>query len=235
MTGLLVSVRSAAEARLCLDAGVDLIDIKEPSRGSLGAADVNVKQEVLDLVAGCVPVSIALGELTEFRPSNSDSRLPTTASYSPCYAKLGLASVLPMIDWQSRWLAVMQSLPAGTEPVAVAYADWKDAAAPPPAQVLAAAARASAPFLLIDTYDKSHGNLLAHMSLAELAGLTACAARDNIRLVLAGSLDMTAISAVLPLAPAYVAVRGAACAGERTQAIDAARVKRLIELVRASV
>ncbi len=39
MTRLLVSVRSAAEAEIALSAGADLIDVKEPSRGSLGAAD----------------------------------------------------------------------------------------------------------------------------------------------------------------------------------------------------
>ena len=39
MSRLLVSVRSAAEAEVALGAGADLIDVKEPSRGSLGAAD----------------------------------------------------------------------------------------------------------------------------------------------------------------------------------------------------
>ena len=34
--GLLVSVRSAAEAATALAGGADLIDVKEPSRGPLG-------------------------------------------------------------------------------------------------------------------------------------------------------------------------------------------------------
>ena len=34
---LLVSVRSAAEARAALSGGADIIDAKEPSLGSLGA------------------------------------------------------------------------------------------------------------------------------------------------------------------------------------------------------
>ena len=37
--GLLVSVRSAAEALSALAGGADVIDVKEPNRGSLGAAD----------------------------------------------------------------------------------------------------------------------------------------------------------------------------------------------------
>jgi uncharacterized protein (UPF0264 family) len=38
MTGLLVSVRDAAEAADALAGGADLIDVKEPNAGSLGAA-----------------------------------------------------------------------------------------------------------------------------------------------------------------------------------------------------
>ena len=37
---LLVSVRSAEEARAALEGGAALIDVKEPSRGSLGSASV---------------------------------------------------------------------------------------------------------------------------------------------------------------------------------------------------
>ena len=40
---LLVSVRSAAEAEIALHGGADLIDVKEPTRGSLGRADGAIK------------------------------------------------------------------------------------------------------------------------------------------------------------------------------------------------
>jgi uncharacterized protein (UPF0264 family) len=121
------------------------------------------------------------------------------------------------------------------QPVAVAYADWQTAQAPSPEEILTAAASCRAAYLLVDTHDKSRGNLLSHLSIGELTDLAAAAAAPGIGLVLAGSLDAAAIARLLPLAPAYVAVRGAACRGERTQAIDAVRVKRLVELVRTSV
>src|SRR5262245_1743855 len=44
--GLLVSVRSVAEAMVALGAGVDLLDVKEPSRGALGRADWHVIADV---------------------------------------------------------------------------------------------------------------------------------------------------------------------------------------------
>jgi uncharacterized protein (UPF0264 family) len=67
MTRLLVSVRDAAEARAVLDAGAHLIDVKEPRRGSLGAADGRQVADVLNTVAGRVPVSAAMGELIRGR------------------------------------------------------------------------------------------------------------------------------------------------------------------------
>jgi uncharacterized protein (UPF0264 family) len=230
MTGLLVSVRSAAEAQDALAGGADLIDVKEPRRGSLGAADPAVWNEVCRSVAGRVPTSAALGEL----PSVGDrAALSQLVHYK--FAKIGLAGCQATTDWPPRWAAALGRLPREVRPVAVAYADWRSAEAPAPRDVLEEAARIDCPFLLLDTFDKSAGPLLAHLSLAALEELACQAGRRGIGLVLAGSLDAAAIEKLLPLAPAYIAVRGAACDGDRTQAICAARVKRLAELVRTSV
>ena len=65
MTGLLVSVRSALEARLAYQGGADIVDIKEPHLGSLGAATSKVWCEVYDTINQRVPVSVALGEVWE--------------------------------------------------------------------------------------------------------------------------------------------------------------------------
>jgi uncharacterized protein (UPF0264 family) len=41
---LLVSVANAAEARTALEGDADIIDVKDPSRGSLGMADASVQR-----------------------------------------------------------------------------------------------------------------------------------------------------------------------------------------------
>ena len=71
MTRLLVSVRSLDEARVALEAGVDLIDLKEPARGPLGAVDLEVVEAVSQFVASRVPTSTALGELIDWNPSTA--------------------------------------------------------------------------------------------------------------------------------------------------------------------
>ena len=63
--GLLVSVRNANEARTALSAGADVIDVKEPNRGPLGAADIGEIAAIVEAVQSRVPVTAAMGELWE--------------------------------------------------------------------------------------------------------------------------------------------------------------------------
>src|SRR5699024_7424313 len=141
MTRLLVSVRSAEEAGSALAGGADVIDVKEPSRGALGAAEPSVWREIVRLVDGRAPVSVALGELRDFQAESADS------DFASClrgvrWAKLGLAGCARLPDWGKRWRAAIGSLPEQVQSVAVIYADWRSADAPAPEAVLATAARA---------------------------------------------------------------------------------------------
>src|SRR3954468_1178551 len=82
-TGLLVSVRSPAEAEDALRGGAALIDVKEPACGSLGRASDQTIAEVLRQVAGRRPVSAACGELKD--------NLPLFPAPGLRYVKWGLA------------------------------------------------------------------------------------------------------------------------------------------------
>jgi uncharacterized protein (UPF0264 family) len=242
-TRLLVSVRDADEARDALDAGADLIDVKEPARGSLGAADPDQIAAVLQAVSGRVPVSAALGELLEssrHTPSAVRSNSDRVGQGLPCpastgvglhYAKLGLAGCSSLPDWPQRWSAALKRLPAGIGAVAVVYADWRLAQSPQPRQVLAEAVRLGCQALLVDTFDKSRGPLLEHWPLSDLAPFVAEVRQQGLAAVLGGSLGAAEISALLPLAPDYVAVRGAVCHQTRTGRLDPVLVRKLRRLL----
>ena len=51
MTGFLASVTSAAEAEIVLAAGADIIDLKDPHSGALGALPSPVTREAVRAVA----------------------------------------------------------------------------------------------------------------------------------------------------------------------------------------
>lgn len=228
-TQLLVSVRNAAEAEAALAGGADIIDIKEPRRGALGPADPAVWRDVQATVGRRAIVSAALGELLH-DPVLELARQTTGLRF----AKVGLAGCHTQHGWMDRWRAVLRSLSPRVDAVPVAYADWIKAAAPSPSVAVALAAKLPARLLLVDTFDKSRGNLLDAISQETLLELIDHARQSRVRIALAGSLDRVAIETLLPLAPAYLGVRGAACRGGRDGCIEIARVKSLSLLLNAT-
>jgi (5-formylfuran-3-yl)methyl phosphate synthase len=226
MTRLLVSVRSAAEAREALDAGVDLVDLKEPRRGALGAVDWEVAAEVASLAGRRTPLSMALGELMDV---GTDAYL--TIPPGVAYVKLGMAGAAIHADWPRRWRDALATLPTFAAPVAVVYADWRAAQAPSPNDVLAQGRELGCGALLVDTWRKSAGGLLECIAVRELAELLSGARAGGMLGVVGGSLTWDTVGPVLDLAPDYVAVRGAVCHGSRLAALDGKLVEQWVERV----
>jgi uncharacterized protein (UPF0264 family) len=222
MAGLLVSVRSASEAVTAVAAGADVIDVKEPLRGPLGAADPSVWRAVRAAVPGRIPVSIALGELVD-RPAIHDA----ADLIGITYRKIGLADA--RASWRDDLKALRDDLDASW--IAVIYADWQRAKAPEPDAVLDFALENACAGVLVDTWDKSRSDPL---NLSEWTGRVSRARNAGLLVALAGRLDVPAIGRLRPLQPDLFAVRGAACAsGDRLGLIDPRRVAALIRAIRA--
>lgn len=225
MTGLLVSVRSAAEARLAQLGGADLIDVKEPSFGSLGASTPKVWSEVAAAVGNACSLSAALGELVDFAP------ISFVGLQGFRFAKLGLAGCGQINDWVERWQAALAELPDWIAPVAVAYADYRTCGSPAPDEVLRVGQRLGCKAILIDTYDKQRGDLFDAMPLAQLRDLFEQAERLSLTTVVAGSLCKDRLDDALGLQPDYIAVRGAVCRGTREGELDASLVRDWISSI----
>lgn len=218
---LLVSVRSAAEAAEALAGGADVIDVKEPSRGSLGRADDAVIGAVVACVAGRRPVSAALGDF------------PVAAAVPAClaYVKWGFAGAGAGSGTEDALKAELQT-PSAAQVVLAAYADWQRAAAPAPETVAGWAAAAGAAGMLLDTYQKDGRTLLDWMTITELAALVERCRHLRLQVALAGSLTAQHIAQLRGLRPDWFAVRGAACRlGARAEAIDRERVQALADIL----
>jgi (5-formylfuran-3-yl)methyl phosphate synthase len=223
VTGLLVSVRDSAEAATALRGGATLIDVKEPRHGSLGRASAERWQEVAQRVAERVPVSVACGELLEEACAASPAALASVT-----YIKCGLAGCSAVPDWPRRWSGWLRQLPREIQPVAVAYADWQRALAPRPEHVLRWAVRLHCRVMLWDTHTKDGTCLLDHLSRPALHTLTRAAHQQGLLVVLAGSVSPDLVPALLSFAPDYLAVRGAACGGDRQGVVREHLVKQLV-------
>jgi uncharacterized protein (UPF0264 family) len=229
---LLVSVRSAAEAETALAGGADLIDVKEPTLGSLGRASEETIGGVVAAVARRRPVSAALGE---FRAAPvAGGELPMHIN-SLSYVKWGLSGLGNSPSWRFALAAYSQRLcriATTCRLVAVAYADWKRAEAPPPTEVAECAAEMSAGAFLLDTWFKDGGTLLDWQSETELASLCNLCKRAHIPIALAGSVGPAEIARLRALQPEWFAVRGAVCRNNKREAeIDPVKVCQLALLI----
>ena len=229
--GLLVSVRSVTEARAALGGGADLIDVKEPARGSLGKADDETIAEIAEFVDGRKAVSAAMGEVVEYLndPPGTEYSVLSTSLRSLTFLKWGLANC-GGADWQAL-LDLRRAQHSGV--VTVAYADWRLANAPCVSDVVNYAIRRNG-VLLIDTWCKASGkSLLDWMSVAELQRVCDRCRSTGVRIALAGSLDIEAIRQLRDASPDWFAVRTAACEDGRHGTVSAAKVRELVNLLQS--
>jgi uncharacterized protein (UPF0264 family) len=225
---LLVSVRSAAEVPAALDGGADIIDAKEPSRGSLGAVSPDVLAEIVKRVPPEYPLSIALGDLSgEGQVQPTLSALELRAGSGPLYLKLGFAGVSSptaiarMLQVAVRIGSRRRGMP---EIIAVAYADAKAAGTPVPEKIAEAALDAGCSGVLLDTYRKNGESLFAFMGETELAQWIGDCRAEGLLTAVAGSLAAPDLPRLSRLAPDVVGVRAAACQGGRGGTVCPERV-----------
>jgi hypothetical protein len=172
---------------------------------------------------------LALGELTD--PAGQLSAFGC-AWHRISFAKAGPARTAAIDVWKSRWTAWRRMLPDSVAAIAVAYADWEVARSPQPLEIVRAAAAVGARGVLIDTFAKSSRDLLNCLSLANLQELVAIAGVDNLSLALAGSVTTRSLPLLLPLRPAIIAVRGAACDDGRLGRVCGSKVRNLSNIIR---
>lgn len=203
--GLLVSVRDAREAAI-VEPFADVVDVKDPTRGPLGAASPAVWNSVLATV-NSKPVSLALGDVEDW-----DDAVPPAIPSQVAAVKLGPAldgSNQQLIDTRRRFdEASGRRLPW----VAVLYADrphhrdvW-----------IESAIEAGCVGLLVDTADKAGRRLPEIWSEAVFEALRHESSMAGLPLVLAGRLQLKDVAQLASFAN-LIGVRSAACAASNRQ------------------
>ena len=237
---LLVSVRAAAEVAPALAGGADIVDAKEPARGSLGAVSREVLREIAALVPATVPLSVALGDFTAEGRAGDAVReslavLDGFPRRAPLYLKLGFAgerSPAAVADMIATAIRVADTEPRRPVVVPVAYADHENAGSPEPEAVLSAAVAARARAFLLDTWLKNGRGLLSWTAIDRVRSLAAAARSAGMLVGMAGSLDLHSTKRVAPFAD-VIGVRGAACRGGREGLVDSDLVRGLALRLRA--
>jgi uncharacterized protein (UPF0264 family) len=230
---LMISVVSAAEAREALSGGAEILDVKNPAEGSLGAQSPRIIREIKDLCRGKASLSAAIGDMPNL-PGTAALAALGAAVCGADYVKVGLlgprseAEALKMLCEVQ--LAVRE-LPASI--IAAGYADFRRAGTLDPDCLPRLAAAAGAKGCLLDTAIKDGQNLFDFLAPGVLRHLADQAHAAGLLFGLAGSLREQDLRLTVEAGADIVGLRTAACKDDqRNGTLDAGRVQRLQKAIR---
>jgi len=211
MTQLLISVKNVEEALLVLEAGVDIIDLKDPDVGALGALDLVATRQILQVIKGQVLVSAATGFHTlvsatvgEQHASLSEliEDINVRAQSGVDIIKIGVSALF----YDPRFFAEMSKLAhVGVKMVAVFFADET-----PDLDLLPALQKASFYGAMLDTRNKQR-HLFAMQTKKTLHLFTQLCKKHHLKSGLAGSLKPQHIETLIEVDSTYIGFRGGAC------------------------
>ncbi|MGI9336331.1 MAG: (5-formylfuran-3-yl)methyl phosphate synthase [Gammaproteobacteria bacterium] len=228
MTQMLASVTGAAEAALAIEAGADVVDLKNPASGALGALPLAVLCEVVAAHGGRRPLSATIGDLPP-EPERVVAAASEVGATGVDYVKVGLFGTT---DESAARLRTVEALGAlAREGVALVGVLMADTA--PDFGLVAGLARAGFAGVMLDTERKPRAGqsragrpvgLRAALSDVQLAAFVQTVHEHGLLAGLAGSLAATDVEPLLALGPDILGFRGALCEGGRGSALSPERM-----------
>lgn len=219
MTAMLASVNCLQEALLVESLNVDIVDLKQPALGALGALEIASVMEIVNGLQPSTRISATIGDL----PMQVEQVLPAAQAMAATgvdYVKIGF---FPGGDWSACIDALQTVSQQGHDLVAVLFADTQ-----PDLNVLYRLQAAGFYGVMLDTMNKQAGSLTQLMTIDELQAFVELARRLNLLSGLAGSLRIKDVADLLVLQPDYLGFRGALCDQHcRTATLDAEQITRL--------
>lgn len=231
---LLISPKDEIEALEAVAGGADIIDIKNPKEGSLGANFPWIIKKIRKIAdAKNLEVSATIGDLN----------LPGTASLaalgvSSCgvdYVKVGLKvdSVKDAKAVANGVVRAVKDYDSKINVVIAGYADFSRNNLMNCMKIPGIAAASGADFAMLDTLTKNENlNLFDHLSISNLEKFTNEAHDLGLGSALGGSLNKDHIGPLHKIGVDVIGIRGAACEfNNRSGMIKKEKVRELKEIV----
>lgn len=208
MTMLLASVTGSREAELAISHGADIIDLKDPTKGALGALEPSVVRDAVSVIAGRRPVSAVIGDLP-MEPDQINAAVRTMVATGVDYVKVGLFAGPRRGDC----VRALAALARRTKIVGVIFIDCE-----PDNELIGLMAESGFAGAMLDTARKNGERLLDHVDPAAIGDFVRGCRFHGLFTGLAGSLEAADVPRLLLLAPDYLGFRGALCARHDRQA-----------------
>ena len=206
-TKLLVSVTNVEEALMALNAGADIIDLKDPNIGALGALPLTIISEIVSAVNNRAVISSTVGE------SHQDIVSLIKAIQQPAMLGVDIVKVAidmmlatDLVDDVDFLYLVSKQSKNNIKLVAVLFVDHKL-----DLNVLSKLKLLGFYGVMLDTAHKNGKNLIYHLSIEELETFIKLCQQYQFVTGLAGSLYADSVTKLSNLKPNYLGFRGGVC------------------------
>jgi (5-formylfuran-3-yl)methyl phosphate synthase len=230
---LMISVVSAGEALEALAGGADILDVKNPDEGSLGAQFPRVIQQIRHSAPRPAKVSAAIGDMPNL-PGTAALAAFGAAACGADYVKVGLYGPKTQTEALLLLQEVKQAINGFPDVAVIAggYADSHRAGTLNPLLLPAIALEAGVAGCLLDTAIKDGRGLFDFLTPQALQTLADEAHNCGLLFALAGGLQAQDLSTAHDLGADVVGIRTAACQDDRRNGpLDAGRVRRLRQAI----
>lgn len=214
---LLISPDGVEEALDCAKAAehLDIVDVKKPDEGSLGANFPWVIREIRDAVPADKPVSATVGDVP-YKPGTVAQAALGAVVSGATYIKVGLYGCTT----PGQGIEVMRAVVRAVKDhrpealvVASGYADAHRIGCVNPLALPDIAARSGADAAMLDTAVKDGTRLFDHVPPDLCAEFVRRAHASGLLAALAGSVERSDLGALTRIGTDIVGVRGAVCEG----------------------
>ncbi len=214
---LLVSVKNKVEAMEALLGGADIIDVKNPVEGSLGAPFPRIIRSIVQITAKEREVSTAIGDAPDL-PGTVSLAAFGAAVCEVDYVKLGIYgpksfdSALLLAEEACR---ASKENASGIKVVIAGYADHERAGCLDAALIPEIVRRSGADGAMVDTKVKDGRSIFSFLSGQQLLEFVDKVHANGLTAVIAGSLGIEDVKRVYELRADIIGFRAAACTGDR--------------------
>jgi hypothetical protein len=233
---ILISPKNEKEASEAIAGGADIIDVKNPKEGALGANFPWIIKRIREIAPRKIQVSCALGDVPNLPGSISLAALGA-ASLGVDYIKVGLYGFKTPKEAVFLLQNVNKAAKECNPKIKVAatgYADAERIGTIDPMLIPEIASLAQVDLAMIDTAIKDGKNLFNFLSAKQLEEFVDKTHKLGLEAALAGSLRKQDLPMVYGLGADVAGLRGAACTkGDRVSGqITRKLVQELVETVK---
>ena len=230
----MVSVTNSDEAIEAINGGADIIDIKNPAEGALGASPPWITRRIIQCAGSC-KVSATIGDMPNL-PGTASLAALAAAQLKVDYVKIGMLGPRNVEEAEiltGTVVRTMKEFRLGAKVVIAGYADYENQGCLNPMLLPKVAREADAWGVLIDIREKSRRNLFDYYAPEEIKKYVQESHKLGLKTALAGSLGKEDTQVIFLTGADIIGARRKVCKIQNNEStIDTNKVREMVNILK---